>query len=50
MERSRYDNCLFNRFEPRREHIGEKAGRRIDDFRVTGPEPNVERFLEQARD
>ena len=26
-----------------------EAGRHINDFLVTGPEPNVERFLEQAR-
>ena len=38
------------RFEPRREHIEEKARRHIDDFLVTGPEPNVERFLAKARD
>ena len=50
MEQSRYDGCLFYRFEPRREHIEEKAGRHIDDFLVTGPEPNVERCLAQARD
>ena len=50
MEQSRYDSCLFYRFEPRRAHIEEKAGRHIDDFLVTGLEPNVERFLAQARD
>ena len=48
MEQSQYDGCLFYRFEPSRERIEEKAGRHIDDFLVTGPEPNVERFLEQA--
>ena len=50
MEQSRYDGCWFYRFEPRREHIDETAGRHIDDFLVTGPEPNVELFLAQARD
>ena len=50
MKQSQYDGCLFYRFEPSQEHIEEKAGRHIDDFLVTGPEPNVERFLEQARD
>ena len=50
MEKSQYDDCLFYRFEPNQERIEEKAGRHIDDFLVTGPEPNVERFLEQARD
>ena len=49
MEQSQYDGCLFYRFEPSQERIEEKAGRHIDDFLVTGPEPNVERFLEQAR-
>ena len=48
MKQSQYDGCLFYRFE--QERIEEKAGRHIDDFLVTGPEPNVERFLEQARD
>ena len=48
MKQSQYDGCLFYRFE--QERIEEKAGRDIDDFLVTGPEPNVERFLEQARD
>ena len=48
MKQSQYDGCLFYRFEL--ERIEEKAGRHIDDFLVTGPEPNVERFLEQARD
>ena len=41
MEQSRYDGCLFYRLEPRREHIEEKAGRHIDDFLLTGPEPNA---------
>ena len=50
MEHSRYDCCLFYHFEPRREHVEDKAGGKIDDFLVTGPEPNVERFLAQARD
>ena len=50
MKQSQYDGCLFYRFEPSQERIEEKAGRHIDDFLVTGPEPNVERFLEQARD
>ena len=50
MEQSRYDGCLFYRFEPHRERVEEKAGRHIDDFLVTGPEPNVDRFLTQARD
>ena len=50
MEQSRYDCCLFYHLEPRREHIEKKAGRHIDDFLVTGPEPNVERFLAQVRD
>ena len=49
MEQSQYDGCLFYPLEPSRERIEEKAGRHIDDFLVTGPEPNVERFLEQAR-
>ena len=49
MKQSQYDGCLFYRFEPSQEHIEEKAGRHIDDFLVTGPEPNVERFLEHAR-
>ena len=49
MEQSQHDGCLFYRFEPSRERIEEKAGKHIDDFLVTGPEPNVERFLEQAR-
>ena len=47
MEQSRYDGCLFYRLDPRRE---EKVGRHIDDLLVTGPEPNLERFLAQARD
>ena len=50
MEQSRYDGCLFYRLEPRREHVEEKSGRHIDDFLVIGPEPDVERFLAQARD
>ena len=50
MEQSRYDGCLFYRFEPSREQVEEKAGRHIDDFLVTGPEANVERFLAQAKD
>ena len=50
MGQSRCDGCLFCRFEPRRERIEEKAGRRIDDFLVTEREPNVERFLAHARD
>ena len=50
MEHSRYDGCLFYRFEPSREQFEEKAGRYIDDFLVTGPEANVERFLAQAKD
>ena len=50
MEQSRYDGCLFHRFEPSREQVEEKAGRHIDDFLVTGPESNVERFLAQAKD
>ena len=50
MEQSRYDGCLFYRFEPSPELVEEKAGRHIDDFLVTGPEPNVERFLAQAKD
>ena len=50
MEQSRCDGCLFYHFEPRREHMEEKAGRHIDDFLVTGLERNVERFLKQARD
>ena len=41
MEWSRYDGCLFYRFEPRREHIEEKPGSHIDDFLVTGPEQNA---------
>ena len=49
MKQSQYDVCLFYRFEPSQERIEKKAGRHIDDFLVTGPEPNVERFLEQAR-
>ena len=50
MEQSLYDGCLFCRLEPSRERIEEKAGRHIDDFLVTVPESNVERFLEQAQD
>ena len=50
MEPSQYDGCLFYRLKPSRERIEEKAGRHIDDFLVTGPKPNVERFLEQALD
>ena len=50
MEQSRHDGCLFYRFEPHRERVEEKPGRHIDDFLVTRPEPNVERFLTQARD
>ena len=50
MEQSRYDGCLFYRFEPSREQVEEKAGRHIDDFLVTGYESNVERFLAQAKD
>ena len=50
IEQSQYDGCLFYRLEPSRERIEEKAGRHIDDFLVTGLEPNVEHFLEQARD
>ena len=49
MKQSQYDGCLFYCFEPSQGRIEEKAGRHIDDFLVTGPEPNVERFLEQAR-
>ena len=49
MEQSRYDGCLFYRFEPSREQVEEKAGRHIDDFLVAGPEANVERFLAQAK-
>ena len=41
---------FFDCFEPRQEHIEEKAGRHIDDFLVTGREPNLKRFLAQARD
>ena len=37
-EQSRHDGRLFYRFEPRREHIKEKAGRHIDDFLVAKPE------------
>ena len=50
LEQSRYDGCLFYRFKPCREQVEEKAGRHIDDFLVTGPESNVERFLAQAKD
>ena len=50
MEQSRYDGCLFYRFETSREQVEEKAGRHIDDFLVTGPAPNVEHFLAQAKD
>ena len=50
LEQSRYDGCLFYRFEPSREQVEEKAGRHIDDFLVTGPESIVERFLTQAKD
>ena len=49
MEQSQDDGCLFYRLGRSRERTEEKAGRHIDDFLVTGPEPNVERFLEQAR-
>ena len=48
MGRSRCEGCLFYRFEPRRQRIEEKAGRHIDDFLVTGLEPNVESFLAQT--
>ena len=41
MEQSRYNGCLFYRFEPSQEQVEEKAGRHIDDFLVTGLEPNV---------
>ena len=37
----RCDGCLFRRSELRREHVEEKAGRHIDDFLVTGPEPEA---------
>ena len=50
MEQSRHHGFLFYRFEPLGKHIEEKAGRHTDDFLVTGPEENVERFLKQARD
>ena len=50
MEQSRYDGCLFHRFEPSLEQVEEKAGKHIDDFLVTLPESNVERFLAQAKD
>ena len=50
LEQSRYDGCLFYRFEPSREQVEENTGRHIDDFLVTGPEANVERFLAQAKD
>ena len=50
MEQSRCDGCLFYRFDPSREQIEEKAGRHIDDFLVTGPKPNVERFLVQTKE
>ena len=50
MEQSRNDDCLFYCFEPSREHVEQKAGRHIYDFLVTGPEPNVEHFLAQAKD
>ena len=50
MEQSQYDGSFFYRLEPSGESIEEKAGRHINDFLVTGPKPNVERFLEQARD
>ena len=42
MEQSRYDGCLFYRFEPSQEQVEERAGRYIYDFLVTGPDPNVE--------
>ena len=48
VEQSRYDGCRLYRLEPRGEHTQENVGRNIDDFLVTGPGPNVERFLEQA--
>ena len=35
MEQSRYDGCLFYRFEPSREHVKEKAGRHIDDYQTS---------------
>ena len=50
VKQSRYDGSIFHRCEPLGEHIAEKAGKHIDHFLVTGPEQNVERFLEQARD
>ena len=48
LEQSRYDRCLFCGLEPAREHIEEKAGRHVDDFLVTGSEPNAELSLAQA--
>ena len=50
MEQSRYDGCLFHRFASSREQIGEKAGRHIDDFLVTGPEANVKCYGSRARE
>ena len=50
MEQLQYDGCLFYRFEPSREQVEERAGRYIYDLLVTGPDPNVERFLAQAKD
>ena len=41
MEQSRYDSCLYYRLVPRHEHIEENAGRHINDFLVSRPEPNV---------
>ena len=35
LEKSRFGGCLFYRFDPRREHIEEKAGRDINDLLVT---------------
>ena len=50
MEQLQYDSCLFYRFEPSQEQVEERAGRHINDFLVIGPEPNLERFLAQAKD
>ena len=49
MEQLRYDGCLFYRFKPSQEQVEQKARRHINDFMVTGPETNVERFLVQTQ-
>ena len=45
MIRSKYDGCLFHDLEGDKDT---KAGRHIDDFLVTGPQKDVDAFLEEA--